>query len=302
VSRKQRCLAGLLALPLFAVGLARAEPVVVAKIATELHPCAAIGAYGSAWVTNYGASSLSRIDPATNTITRTIQVGFQPCGLAAGAGSVWVDGYGTGTIDRVDPKRMRVVKRIRTGSNPYDVTFAFGSVWSTDNFEGRVSRISPKRNRVVKRIRVASRPAGFAVTATAVWVGSANSSVVTRINPRTNRATRIDTGMAGAAWLAASRDTVWAGGAGKVARIDATTNRVVAVVTVPGGAADGSVASDGTVWFPLLMENRIVEIDPASNSVVEDIPVGAGPFVLNEAFGDLWVASWRGSDVWRLRR
>jgi AraC family transcriptional regulator len=68
-----------------------------------------------------------------------------------------------------------------------------------------------------------------------------------------------------------------------------------------GGPADGSVASDGGVWFPLLTANRLVEIDPASNSVVADVAVGDGPFVVNEAFGDLWVGSWRGADVWRLR-
>jgi YVTN family beta-propeller protein len=300
VTSRHLCAIALLAVPAFAVGVARAEPVVVAKIAVGSRPCATIGAFGSAWVTNYGSSSMSRIDPSTNAVTRTIKVGFQPCGLAAGAGSLWVDGYGTGTIVRVDPKRLRVVKRIRTGSDPYDVTYAFGSAWSSDHIEGRVSRISPKRNKVVRRIRVAPAPAGFAVTANAVWVGSANSSFVTRIDPRTNRAVRIDTGVATSAWLAASSDTVWAGGADAVVRIDATTNRVVARVPVPGKAADGSVASDGKVWFPLLLENRVVEIDPATNEVVSSFAVGDGPFVLNEAFGDLWVGSWRGSDVWRL--
>ena len=106
--------------------------------------------------------------------------------------------------------------------------------------------------------------------------------------------------MARPAWLAASNDTVWAAGPDGIVRIDAATNKVVARISVSGGPTDGSVLSDGSVWFPLLTSNRVVEIDPATNAVVAQVDVGNGPFVANEAFGDLWVGSWRGSDVWRL--
>ena len=48
--------------------------------------------------------TLVRIDPATNAVTGSVDVGVGPCGVAIGAGSVWVDGYGTSSVIRVDPR------------------------------------------------------------------------------------------------------------------------------------------------------------------------------------------------------
>ena len=92
--------------------------------------------------------------------------------------------------------------------------------------------------------------------------------------------------------------------AGSVQRavVDPQTNEVVATLTVAGAPSDGSVLADGSVWFPLRQANALVRIDPATNRVVERRRVGKGPFVVNEGFGDLWVGSYGGGDVWRLRR
>ena len=49
----------------------------------------AIGA-GSLWVTNYEDGTLTRIDPTTLTVVKTIKIGHHPSGVAVGAGSVWV--------------------------------------------------------------------------------------------------------------------------------------------------------------------------------------------------------------------
>src|SRR5919109_5413002 len=47
------------------------EAKVVAKIETDFKPCSEAAGFGYLWVANYGAGSLSRIDPATNTVTGT---------------------------------------------------------------------------------------------------------------------------------------------------------------------------------------------------------------------------------------
>ena len=144
-------------------GATRAAPVtVVAKIKTGQRPCLAAPVRAGVWVSNYGSSTLVRINPATNRVVgRRIRVGFQPCGLAYGAGSVWVDGYGTGRVERVDIRRARVTKRIRVGLQPWDVQFIEGSVWVTNSLDGSVSRIDPRRNRVVRTIRTGGSPANI---------------------------------------------------------------------------------------------------------------------------------------------
>ena len=84
--------------------VAAAAPAhVVAQIETGQGPCSETGGLDALWVGVNGAGRLARVDPATNTVTRSIAVGRGPCGVAIGAGSVWVDGYGTSSVIRVDP-------------------------------------------------------------------------------------------------------------------------------------------------------------------------------------------------------
>ena len=42
-------------------------------------------------------------------------------------------------------------------------------------------------------------------------------------------------------------------------------------------------------------------IDPATNTVVQTVKAGAGPFVVTEIAGEAWVPSWKGRDVWRFK-
>jgi YVTN family beta-propeller protein len=283
------------------VAVAGAQPQVVAVIKTGTAPCAAVEGFGSVWVANYGSDTVSRVDPATNNVVGDVPVGDQPCGLAVGAGSVWVDGFGTGKIERINPATMTVVRRYQSFA-PYDVTFAFGSVWSTDYGAGTVSRFSPAKNRRLKRFSAGFGPAGLAVTSRYVWVGSGTENRLYRIDPRKNRIKSFRVAIVKPAWLASNANTVWAASApdGIVARVNGTTGKTIARIAVGPGAVDGTVAADGKVWIPLQAQDAIAVIDPATNTVIEKIPVGHGPFVVNQAAGDMWAGSFLGADVWRI--
>jgi YVTN family beta-propeller protein len=54
------------------------------------------------WTANSGAGSVSRIDPATNRVTTTVQVGLGPRQLAIGPGYLWVSNLNGGSVQRVD--------------------------------------------------------------------------------------------------------------------------------------------------------------------------------------------------------
>jgi YVTN family beta-propeller protein len=280
---------------------AAAAPRLVAKVATGRQPCVMVAARGNLWVANYGSSTVARVDPKTNKVTARITVGASPCGLAVGGGALWVDGYGTNAIEKIDMRRLRVVKRIEVGNQPYDVAYAFGAVWSSDNGSDTVSRIDPARGTVVRRLRVPGA-SGFGVARGYVWVAATHGTKLFRIDPRTNAVKAIEVGVEAPAWLAASDDGVWAAAqSGKVVRVDPASATVVARLDAGAGASDGSVAADGSVWIPLRLEDAVVRIDPATNAVSDKIAVGTRPFVANFAFGDLWVCSFAGTDVWRLR-
>jgi YVTN family beta-propeller protein len=85
-----------------------------------------------------------------------------------------------------------------------------------------------------------------------------------------------------------------------VSRIDPRTRKVVARVRVGVQPENPAVAPDGTVFVPNLGSNTVSRIDPATNKVIETIPVGTMPFPAAGAFGDIWVPSAGGTDVYRL--
>ena len=241
------------------------------------------------WVSVYGSARLSRIDPATNQVTTSIPVGASPCGLAIGAGSVWIDGYGTNTIERVNP-RTRKVRPIRVGSAPFDVAYAFGAVWSTDNGSRQVSRIDPRTNRVVRVIRTGGAPAGLAVTRDAGRGRIHDRRLRVPDRPAHERVPPDPRRRHLTAWLA--RTTRRSGSrTSRAASSFASTRRRERLARVEVGPqpVDGTVAADGSAWFPLRGADQLVRIDPSTNKVVERVPVGTTPFVVNEAFGDLWV-------------
>ena len=90
----------------------------------------AVGA-GGVWVADSQDDAVVRIDPTTQSVTRTIAVGRTPAGIAIGAGSIWVADSGDGTVTRIDPRTNRVLARIPVGGSPQAITIANGRAWVT---------------------------------------------------------------------------------------------------------------------------------------------------------------------------
>jgi YVTN family beta-propeller protein len=75
-----------------------------------------------------GTGTLTRIDPATNSVKATIPIGGYPAGVAVGEGSVWIADPRTRSVVRFDPKKNRVV-RIKVGARPRGIAVGDGFVW-----------------------------------------------------------------------------------------------------------------------------------------------------------------------------
>jgi virginiamycin B lyase len=76
-----------------------------------------------------GTGTLTRIDPATNSVEAAIPIGGNPVGIAVGEGSVWIADASTRSVVRVDPKSNRVVSRIDIGARPRGIAVGHGFVW-----------------------------------------------------------------------------------------------------------------------------------------------------------------------------
>ena len=102
-----------------------------------------VAGFGALWVDSNG--SVSRINPATGTVTRTL-TNIRDV-TAAGAGSLWGTGN-YGGIQRVDPATGRVTATIGRPSNAVNVTFWAGSAWVSAEPPGTLIRVDPASNRI----------------------------------------------------------------------------------------------------------------------------------------------------------
>ena len=82
------------------------------------------------WVVNSRDGTVSRIDPATNSVAALVPVGAEP-GAVAAAGSVWVTVASAADIVQIDPATSGIVRRIPVRSRPRGIAAAGGDAWFT---------------------------------------------------------------------------------------------------------------------------------------------------------------------------
>ena len=287
------------ALPLV---IASSSPGVVARVVTPRAPCGVGSGYGAVWVATDGGGTISRIDPSTNRVARSVRVGRTACTLAVGAGAIWTVRYGARELVRVDPATWRV-RRLEVGRVPVHVLVAAGAVW-VSNWEDRtLARIDPGRLRVTDVVRLPAQPQGLLYRAGSVWVGSGRESrAVFRVDPVTLAVVRVPVGERSPGWFVAGARGVWVTTAeDSVVRIDPPTNRVVTTLPVRGVPVEGATAPDGLLWIPAKQSNTITRIDQSTDRVLGALPAGPGAYVAHRAFGSMWVTSYAGADVRRYR-
>ena len=81
----------------------RLDPVtrkVVGSVAVGANPLASAWVDGALWVPNIDANTISVVDPATNTVSRTVAAGNAPLGVAATAAGVFVSMSNDGSVWR----------------------------------------------------------------------------------------------------------------------------------------------------------------------------------------------------------
>jgi YVTN family beta-propeller protein len=268
---------------------------------------------GAVWVPNIGDGTLSRIDPTTNTVVATIDVGanpadFQtvasmPIAVAASDTAVWVTRYNGSDAThlvrdllRIDPATNAIVATIPLDVTPHFIALGDGALWILSSEHNAVLRVDTATNQVVATIPVA-HPLALAVGEGAVWVSSGPSTSTS--GPVTRTVVKIDsasntvvgtidvdqntlylTAGAGAVWLADVTTN-------EVLRIDPATYAVTARIHVVLAAL--LAVDDGVLWAQSGQLRTLSRIDLASNTVVATYPSAGlgGPIVV--ADGAVWV-------------
>jgi YVTN family beta-propeller protein len=289
----RRALAGL-------VALAAIVAVVVAVVAFRNDPPGA-AAPSTPLVR---ANSLVEIDPATNRVVSSTQVGRGPERIAATPGAIWVANVEDRTVARIDmgTKEVRIV-----GGAPVarDITSGLnGDVWLS-SFEEPVVTMIARQGRIVRdghalaaapvRVRLPGSAEGLAVGGGYLWVTSPSDSggrdTVFQIDLRTRRlVSSLPTGVLplyaafgyGSAWISNYR-----GDSVSVVRPGSERPELIAVEGGPLGIAAGA----GAIWVVTFWSRELVRIDPETRRVLRRIPVGSGPLDVAVGGGAVWVTN-----------
>ena len=250
------------------------------------------------------ANSLVEIDPATNGVVSSTEVGHGPDRIVSSEDAIWVTNAEDRTIARVDvaTKEVRVV-----GGAPVARDLASslnGDIWLSSFEEPVVTMIAQDGKIVAGAEAVAAAPArvrlpgsaeGLAIGGGYLWVTSPSDSggrdTVFEIDLRSRRVvSSLPVGMLplfvtfgyGSAWISNYR-----GGSVSVVRPGSKRPETIAVGVGPLGIATGA----GAVWVVIFGTRELVRIDPETRRVQARIPVGAGPLDVAVGAGAVWVTN-----------
>lgn len=111
--------------------------------------------FGSMWVANVNAMSLSRFDPETRQVTATIATGLDKVGhalhgLATGEGRVWL--ATTDGILGFDPETNQLAVTFHAVEDPWFLATAGGSLWATTNGAEGIVQLHPTTGEVIRRV------------------------------------------------------------------------------------------------------------------------------------------------------
>jgi 6-phosphogluconolactonase (cycloisomerase 2 family) len=254
------------------------------------------------WVANVFGNSVTELDAATGSIVRVIDAGADgfktPIAIAVTQSHVWVvndgvkgDSRGTGSITELSASTGALVRVITVSAARFD------------------------------------NPAAIAISGSHVWVTnletSSNGGSVTDLNESNGSIARVVDSLSdafdGPVAVAARGDDVWivsngvknyygnGRGVGSVTELDATTGRVIRVITaqtVPFDEPTAIAVSGSHVWVANLDYSSIVELDASNGSLVRLIRANSlnQPLSMAVDRDHLWVANYFGNSVTELKK
>jgi hypothetical protein len=258
------------------------------------------------WAIAYQAGTLSRVDPATNVVTRSVPLPRAASALAVD-GAIWVAGYGGGPADsalyRVDAATGRTVATIDAGEVCCDLSAGDGGVWVVDP-RGAVLRVDAATNRVGQRFDVTldrNAHINAVYAGGSVWVSS-DTSPLTRIDVRTGARSTIDVG-GGVPFLA--RDgLVWGAAPDRLWAIQASTGTVARRIDLADSIEVISMELGfDAIWVGIRRPGRIgavLKLDAATGQVRSELRDIRIPARMAIGFGSVWVTDSGSALLYRL--
>jgi len=133
---------------------AQKTAVIATGIANPKGELNVVAGAGSIWVASDDKGVVARIDPASNSVTASVEVDPGTYYLAFGLGSVWAVSAAQQSLQKIDPQTNAVVKRTPLGREPGFLVAGEGAVWVQEQGDGTLARIDPETGGVSGRVKV----------------------------------------------------------------------------------------------------------------------------------------------------
>src|SRR4051794_26386353 len=266
------------------------------------------------WIANSGSDSVSKMNPATGTMTETaLPAGSLPLEVAFDGTNMWVTDNGTGKVSKIVASTGVKVGDFNTSlipdvaiSAPIGVAFDGTNVWVANDGKGTVSKINPATGAIISEFAVstgsnavdptASEPTGVAFDGVDIWVTNNATGTVSKVDRATGTFTEFLTtvGPQSDPWGVAFDGTnIWVanGHTNDVSKIDPSTGAILTRVAT-GGTVASELAFDGAnIWVSNGTSSNVSKIYAEGAVLVATVLTGLDPQGLAFDGRNMWVAN-----------
>lgn len=255
---------------------------------------------GVLW-TKTDSGAVVRLDPVTLRQLSREQVSPGLCqGFGVYAGQVW--SCTDDTIVRLDAKTGRPVTPARVARNRDQTRLpvAFGRVWVLVTDGSNLVGVETRTGADGPRIPLGRRCTEVEVSSQLVWVTCPSDGLLLAVDPTSGKVVRTVPGLPDARTMAISGDDVWVGYRDGIARVSASSGKVVAAVDVVVGKEGAMAVGAGGLWVrsadPFLrrVSTTTLKVDLA---ITADLRLGS--LVASET--DVWATAYNDDVVVRVR-
>jgi streptogramin lyase len=275
-------------------------------------PTGLVAAAGSLWAASFRTQQLYRIDPTTNRVAQTVDVGQRSCGSPLETfGDVLIFPCNDSSSTVVVDGRSGAV-RGRISDAAVSAAAAAGSMWISNNLGTALKRVDPKTLKVQKVFRIETGEVlfdGRFIWSNAVDYHTNGRGLLVKIDPATNRVmARYQMPKMDGAFMAYGFGALWF----KPITSDAlyrfdpmkgmtTRTRLDGWKRLSAFGDQPVAVGAGSLWIRS-SDGNVVRIDPSTRHIsgrYRADPIGAGGYPL-VAYGSLWITNFNTDTVWRL--
>ncbi|HET9907915.1 MAG TPA: hypothetical protein VFQ23_14790 [Anaerolineales bacterium] len=243
------------------------------------HPEEIVFAKGFIWI-HLVNGHLVQVDPATNTMVRSIKVDTTNdlnhyCqGLGTDGENIWVcsaSGDEDRTIDvvRVDPSSQSVVATFGVGKifDQLYMPFAQNQIWVLTGDGSKLIGIDVTNNQPNPAIDLGTRCFHLAALGNILYASCGLDNLVIKIDLEKKEVLARQTLQNHPKFIAAAKSGLWVSQDKSVTRLDPES--LNPIITIPGITPSDINATDTAVWVWEYGKGVLYKIDPATNEVVE---------------------------------